>query len=78
MRIVARSLLASERLVPVATLNKVGQESILGITNYSFYQIFTSLSCRSGYLIDQWSVTSVHFPLAVIDYPLESKLLHLL
>jgi tripeptidyl-peptidase-2 len=36
MRIVARSLLASERLVPVATLNKVGQESILGITNYSF------------------------------------------
>lgn len=30
MRIVARSLLASERLVPVATLNKVSQESIEG------------------------------------------------
>lgn len=28
LRIVARSLLASERLAPVATLNKVSQESI--------------------------------------------------
>jgi hypothetical protein len=37
--IVARSLLASERLVPVATLNKVSQESI-EVRNFSLFAIY--------------------------------------
>jgi tripeptidyl-peptidase II len=37
--IVARSFLASERLVPVATLNKVSQESI-EVRNFSLFAIY--------------------------------------